>query len=288
MSNEQKKYKTPQAFEQALISHLKNISEAENKSISSLRYKVVFERFLARIFQNKNDNWVLKGGYSLELRYKGSGISRTTTDIDFVIKELKDLDEEKIWDMLKEMSKINLTDWFSFEVQAPKKELTFPVYGGWRFLVISKIGTKEFNRFNIDVVIGDKFISEVEWVKGNELLSFAGIKAPLIAIIQLEKQFAEKLHTYTNPSLINNSRIRDLVDLIIYLDKGIPDKNMLKKEIEITFKIRNTHDIPKVLLSPPIEWESGYKNLAGDWGASKRTIGEAFEYLNDFWKRLYK
>ena len=61
----------------------------------------------------------------------------------------------------------------------------------------------------------------------------------------------------------------------------------MRKEIEITFKIRNTHDIPKMLLSPPEEWEVGYKNLADEWGASKKTTDEAFEYLNDFWKGLY-
>lgn len=287
MSSKSNKYKTAEAFKQALISNLQSISKTENKNVEILLYKVVFERFLARVFHNRNDNWMVKGAYSLELRYKDTNISRTTRDIDFVLRGIKSINENKIWDMLKDISRIDLKDWFLFEVLAPHKELTLPTYGGWRFPVIAKIENKEFKRFNIDIVLSDDLISEPEWIRGYDLLSFASIKPSLIAIIPLGKQIAEKIHTYTNPKIENNSRVKDLVDLVIYIDQGLPKNKVLKKDIENTFKARNTHDIPKVLLSPPDNWEKPYANLATECGTSKKNIKEAFKYLSNFWNSLY-
>lgn len=287
MPDESQKYETPEAFERALITRLKNSARASGTTLEKLLNKVIFDRFLARVFHNGKDNLVVKGAYSLELRYKDTGIARTTKDIDFMLKELKGITENEMWGLLKEISQIDLNDWFSFEVLAPQQELTLATYGGLRFPVIAKIGKKEFKRFKIDVVIADSFNSEPDWVTGNELLGFAGIDAPTIALIPLAKQFAEKIHTYSNPVIENNSRVRDLVDMVIYIDHGLPDKETLKKEIANTFRIRKTHDIPKVLLSPPANWKEPYVRLASDWGASKKNIDEAFDYLNSFWKDLY-
>lgn len=264
MPNKSSKYQTAESFKQALISNLQSICKKENKSIEVIIYKVIFERFLARVFHNKSDKLIVKGAYSLELRYKDTNVSRTTRDIDLVLKELKNISENEIWDLLKEISKIDLKDWFSFEVLAPQKELILPIYGGWRFPIITKIGNKEFKRFNIDIVLADSLTFVPEWTPGNDFLNFAEIEPPLIAIIPLGKQFAEKIHTYTNTKIENNSRVKDLVDLVIYIDQGLPKNKLLKKDIESTFKVRSTHDIPKVLLSPPSDWEKPYENLANE------------------------
>lgn len=282
------KYRTPEDFRKALEERIRKTTESENKTVNDIMYKVSFDRFLARIFHNGNENWILKGGYSLELRFKDiSGISRTTTDIDFALRELQNTTEEELWDSLKEIANVDLNDWFIFEVNAPTKELILPTYGGWRFLVVSKIGPREFNRFNVDISIAEGFVSKPIWKKGSDILSFAGIEPAKILIISAEKQFAEKIHAYTNPLLVNNSRTRDLVDLVIYIDQGFKDKELLKKEISLTFKTRNTHDVPKVILEPSKDWEKPYQNLASKWGASKTDLNQAFEYLSSFWGDLY-
>lgn len=282
------KYKTPEDFRKALEERIRKTSESENKTVNDVMYKVSFDRFLARVFHNGNEKWILKGGYSLELRFKDiSGISRTTTDIDFALRELKNITEEELWDSFKEMAKIDLNDWFTFEVNAPTKELILPTYGGWRFLVVSKIGPREFNRFNVDISIAEGFVSKPIWKEGSDILSFAGIEPAKILLISVEKQFAEKIHAYTNPLLVNNSRTRDLVDLVIYIDQEFKDKELLKKEISLTFKTRNAHDVPKVILEPSEDWEKPYQNLASKWGASRKTLDKAFEYLSVFWTDLY-
>lgn len=281
-----KKYPNAESFRQALTAKLQTISKIEGKSIESFQYRVVFEQFLARVFHDKNESWVVKGAYSLELRYKDEDINRTTTDIDFVLKELKNLSQDDILEMLKKICKIDLEDWFSFEV-FPSQELAQPQYGGWRYLIIARIGNKEFRKFNVDIVIGDHFISEVEWTKGYELLSFADIETPQIAIIPLGKQFAEKIHALTNPQLLNNSRVKDLVDIVIYIDKGLSEKPILIKELQNTFSSRKTHEIPKVILKPSEDWKVPYEELASEWGASKKSLDEAHRYLSEFWINLY-
>ena len=289
MKKEYRKYKTPEDFRRALDEKMRKISNSEGKTINEIMYKIAFDRFLARVFYKNNKNWVLKGGYSLELRFKDiSNISRTTTDIDFALKAPSYTSEKQIWDLLQEIAKCDLTDWFNFTVGAPKKELTMPTYGGWRFPVTSRVGTREFNRFNVDISIAESFLSTPKWEKGNDFLSFAGIKPPKILIISAEKQFAEKIHAYTNPQIFNNSRTRDLIDLVIYIDHGFKSSTNLKKEISLTFKTRDTHDVPRVILEPPIDWKEPYKNLATNWGASKTNLQKAHEYLSNFWKRLYK
>jgi hypothetical protein len=69
----------------ALEDRLKQIALVENMDIMRLRKQVAFDRFLARLFSSTDkDIFVLKGGYSLELRLRRA---RTTKDIDLAIND---------------------------------------------------------------------------------------------------------------------------------------------------------------------------------------------------------
>ena len=71
------KYATPQAFRQALEDRLRR--EHPRHRIPRLRKMIAFERFMAHL----NDDWILKGGYALQLR---SELARPTKDIDLLAK----------------------------------------------------------------------------------------------------------------------------------------------------------------------------------------------------------
>ena len=59
---DQKKYRSPAAMRTALEERLNRTGREENKDIQRLRRQVAFDRFLARIFSNKESNrFVLKG-----------------------------------------------------------------------------------------------------------------------------------------------------------------------------------------------------------------------------------
>lgn len=73
------RYATPEAFRTALEDRLKH-AQNEQVGLSRLRKRVVFERLLARLTAHAADEWVLKGGFALELRL--DELSRSTKDID--------------------------------------------------------------------------------------------------------------------------------------------------------------------------------------------------------------
>src|SRR5579864_4514680 len=69
---------SPAGFRAQLLARLRNQAQAANVAAQRLQQRVAFERFLARL--GPSGEWVLKGGFALELRY-GWG-SRPTRDID--------------------------------------------------------------------------------------------------------------------------------------------------------------------------------------------------------------
>ncbi len=287
MTKEQnKKYENAYAFRRALEDRLSNISKKEGVALDRLRRKVAFDRLLARLFKNKQNKWLLKGGYALELYLHD--IARTTKDIDLSIPEKKKINKEKIRDMLQEEAQKDIKDYFQFLIGASYQDLHQPVYGGWRYPVEAKLDNRTFTKFHLDIGIGDEIISKPIWQKGHNLLNFAGISPAKVAIIPREQQFAEKIHSYTYPKdKRNNSRVKDLLDLALLIQYGKLRKVILKQSIERTFQNRGTHHLPERLESPPADWEKVYAKLADECKSSKRNIDEAFRYLDTYWKKIF-
>lgn len=287
MPTDPKQYKTATSFRRALEDRLKNIAEAEAIPLDRLRRRVSFDRLLARLFdRNKPLLWLLKGGYALELRFQN--IARATKDIDFTIPEMKEATKEKIHELLQDEVKKDMGDWFKFLIGAPMKDLDQTVYGGWRYPVTTRLDNRKFSEFHLDVGVGDALISEPEWQKGPEILSFAGIDPVFVALLPRDQQFAEKLHSYTYPREVREfSRTKDLVDIVLLIDQGLPEKPQMVKAIQATFAWRETHSLPQVLQSPPTIIATSYNAMAIDCGVSKKTMDEAFQYINGYWQQLF-
>lgn len=287
MAKEQnKKYENAYAFRRALEDRLNNLSKKEGIALDRLRRKVAFDRLLARLFKNKQNKWLLKGGYALELYLHD--IARTTKDIDLSIPEKKKVNKEKIRDMLQEEAEKDIKDYFQFLIGASYQDLRQPVYGGWRYPVEAKLDNRTFTKFHLDVGIGDEMVTKPIWQKGHNLLSFAGISPAKVSVIPREQQFAEKIHSYTYPKdKRNNSRVKDLLDLVLLIQHGKLRKTILKQSIEKTFQNRGTHHLPEKLESPPADWEKVYEKLADECKSSKGNIDEAFIYLDKYWKKIF-
>ena len=61
------KYATGAALRAAIEERLRQIAKSEARELQILRRQVAFDRFLARLFDSANTQWVLKGGYAMEL-----------------------------------------------------------------------------------------------------------------------------------------------------------------------------------------------------------------------------
>ena len=279
-----REYGSATAFRKALEDRLNRVAQLEQVQVNRLRRHVAFDRLLARLFRSDTlAPWALKGGYALELRFK---TARATVDIDLTVAliaaETEAEANEILRDMLQTAAGLRLGDWFEYTIGPPMMDLDGAPYGGARFPVEARMDGRIFSRFHLDAGIGDEVIQPVEKFECRDWLEFAGIPSPVVEAISREQQFAEKLHAYTLPRESANSRVKDLVDMALLIRSGGVDPKLVSEAIQITFRRRRTHDVPRILRRPPHDWEGRFKALAVQCdlaGGMDKVFGE----LERFW-----
>ena len=158
-------YATAGALRAALEARLHDQSRRDRVDLQRLRRQVAFDRLLARMFdptQPGRDDWVLKGGYALEMRYHRA---RSTKDLDLTVGSRSG------------------------------------ARGGARFPVDARLDGRTFARFHVDLGVGDDVLEPLEQVVGEDWLGFAGIPALSVPALSAEQHWAEKLHAYEPPLL---------------------------------------------------------------------------------------
>lgn len=251
----------------ALEERLKQVAKTENQDIMRLRRQVAFDRFLARLFNgDRSDLFVLKGGYSLELRLKKA---RTTKDIDICIHDtsgLVDSGEEPVRQLIQQQAEEDLGDFFYYTVGEAILDLENAPYGGYRFPVECTMAGRRFAHFSIDIAAGDAWIVPHDTIELHHWLNFAGIAAATVLTISPEQQFAEKLHSYTMPRETPNSRVKDLVDMVLLINNTKMNADTLQNAVLKTFQRRKTHEIPLSLQNPPDSWSTQLKKMSEECG----------------------
>src|SRR6266478_763887 len=271
-----KRYATAAAFRRALEDRLQDIAGKENVDLQRLRRQVAFDRLLARLFQGAQPRalpWVLKGGYAMELRIKAA---RTTKDIDLTMRSVFSSDEKKddkknlaVLEKLQEVAAFSSDDFSVYTIGEPIADLDAAPYGGARFPAEARLDGRIFVGFHLDAGIGDAVMKPLEVIEGQDWLGFAGIASPSLYMIPREQQFAEKLHAYTLPRQgAGNTRVRDLVDMVLLIQSGTLGKAQVAEAIRVTFDRRGTHAVPSVLPQPPTNWQKPYDALAKECGLS--------------------
>lgn len=105
------RYQTATAFRQALEERLKTRSGGDAARIARDRKRVVFDRLLARLLIVSPGNWLLKGGFALDLRLADR--ARTTKDVDI---EWHD-DEEQLLETLIDATGRDIGDFFEYAIE---------------------------------------------------------------------------------------------------------------------------------------------------------------------------
>ena len=236
MKEPPRQYASGPAFRVALETRLKVISTTEGIDLQRLRRQVSFDRLLARFFAEKNAPWLLKGGYAMELRLR---TARTTKDIDISLPaEMVDAFDGGVVKRVQQSARIELADFFTFVIGESRLDLNAAPEGGARYPVVASIAGRVFTKFHLDVGIGDAVVHPTELIKGRNWLDFAGIPPAMLMAISKEQQFAEKLHAYTLPRHdSSNSRVKDLVDMVLLARLRTMDKSLLQQAISATFSL---------------------------------------------------
>ena len=144
------------------------------------------------------------------------------------------------------------------------------------------MGDRNFASFHLDVSTGDVLREPFELLEGRDWLGFAGIAPSKMPAISREEQFAEKLHAYSLPREGRpNSRVKDLVDLLLLIESGTLDAERLRQSIQATFLRRNTHPVPASLGPPPETWAGPFAEMASKCGLNQ-DLAAAFSRVAEF------
>lgn len=279
--------KTATDFRKHLEKNLQTEFIKTGENIHRLRRKVAFDRLLARIFAQEPSSFFLKGGYAMELRITQA---RTTKDMDLTwsrrIRDSKEPISELIQQELQALARINLNDHFIYHIGQPKSDIENAPYGGSRHTVSAVIDNRPFVEFPLDVG-GDFLIEQLEKIPGANWLEFYGIDPPIISMISVEQQFAEKLHSYTLPREQINTRTKDLIDLLLLLKTNNRTTKAFQNALNRVFKARNTHPLPDFLPTPPVSWQQPFVEIATECGISQN-LKEGFTTVSEFYEAVHR
>lgn len=262
------KYASARAFRQALEDRLR--TRYPSHQIPRLRKMIAFERFMARL----GGDWVLKGGYALQLRTEKA---RTTQDVDLLAQHISA--DEIQQSLLKELRR-GLGDYFEFFIEQAEFQLDDENLS--RFRVTSRVAGRVFERFHIDIGYDDPIVESVEYLRPPNYLDFAEIKAPSIPCYPITQHIAEKLHAIVRPRPVENSRVKDFVDLLIFAEiSPTLEAKLLKEAIRAVFEARGDI-LPEGLTHIPRQWKQKFKKLAKELDLPYLEFEEAVQAVQNF------
>lgn len=247
--------RTPAGFRTQLLQRLRSEALRTGIPAQRLQQRIAFERLLARL--PHDGEWVLKGGFALQFRY---GLqARPTRDVDLRTA----LDPAAALDRLRQAAAAaTARDNFSFEFGEVAQEMQGAPGGSQRVRVVARVAGLEFVTFHLDLSSGDAVVDPPDLLRGSDLLQFAGIAPVEFPVYPVPQHLAEKLHAYTLPRSQENTRVRDLVDLIIISATEKVEADRLSRSVEATFAVRGTHPIPEQLPEPPAAWAQPFAAIA--------------------------
>ena len=187
----------------SLKAKIRNYAKDNRIAAQVVLQNYMFERFLARLSRSEyRDKFVIKGGMLIAAIV---GLdTRSTMDLDTTLKGLP-LTEEKIFDAINTISKIDLGDDIYFEMISIDPIRKDDIYGGY-CVRINAIYDTIVTPLSMDVSTGDVI------TPGAVLYEFGGIFDESVQIslwgYNIETVMAEKVETILSRSIFN-TRPRD-------------------------------------------------------------------------------
>jgi predicted nucleotidyltransferase component of viral defense system len=253
------------AFRTALEHRLHNKSRQTSISIDRLRRRVVFERVLARLHTAEPGVWVLKGGMALEVRLRDN--ARLTKDLDLGMRG--DISEPAAFHdrLIESLATLETTDFFQFR------------------RVEANLAGRAFGTLSLDVSPRAHELTATEHLTLPNSLDFAGIPECSVEVVDVHRHAAEKLHAISRQyGDRENSRVRDLVDLVLLVEHDLLDRDRLALQAGHVWAERDRTEPPDEPPALPFDWAPRYADLAALHGLPT-DITEATDVLNTVWPR---
>ena len=267
---------TPAGRRASLIVRMSNAARETGVVPRRIHLVVAIDRLLVRLFQAAPGQWVVKGGYANQLRRPDD--ARFTEDLDLKI----DAAIETAPELLASGFAVDLGDDFSYEVATSPGPLEGPPGGGLRFAVVARLAGTELVRFKVDVSAADVVVGDVESCFSDPVLERLGFRRSRFPVYPANQHFAEKLHALTLPRDVENTRARDLVDLVWFVRRFTFRSDELAIACIATFERRKTHPWPPVIDVPPDSWTRPYGVWRAELDLAEPTPSGAASALRSF------
>jgi hypothetical protein len=153
--------------------------------------------------------------------------------------------------------------------------------------IAARVAGEEFARFHIDIASNDAIVGDSDYFEGSSLLAFTNIDSIEFPIYPVPQQLAEKLHAYTLPRSVVNTRTKDLVDMVMLTTIEIVDAGVLQASLKATFDRRGTHAVPRELPPPPSRWAAPFTRLAASASTMPtQELGKGWSLAAEFWNPI--
>lgn len=158
----------------------------------------------------------------------------------------------------------------------------------WRTKVAARLAGKPFGSVQLDVSPRAHELDQSELVPLPNALAFAGIDAPAIEIIEVHRHAAEKFHGMLKDfGERENSRVRDLVDLVILSEHELLDPAALGIAVEQVWRERDAVAPPAVLPPLPESWPDRYAQIALDHDLTTNSFADATALVAALWTEMF-
>lgn len=281
------RYQSSVALRRALENRLAASSRETHVALARLRRRVVFERLVARLERTEPGMWVVKGGMAMEVRLRDD--ARLTKDIDLGLRDGV-ADSEELHERVVDALMIDLdADGFSFTAAEPMP-LAADAGGTptWRIKVGVQLAGKLFDTVQLDVSPRQHELERADRIELPNLLAFAGVPAPVVEVVDVHRHAAEKFHAMLRDyGDRENSRVRDLVDLVAMIEHGLLNPSTLASRVVDVFAERDATQPPAVLPSLPAGWAIRYDGLGVESETSPRTYAGAVDLVRQLWTDMF-
>jgi hypothetical protein len=208
------------------------------------------------------DNYYLKGGVAMELRYAEA--ARATKDIDIGVSGKR---EERLR-VFQDAIALGFDD-FTFQLKG--KPLNMDKVDAVRLELAVRYRARAWQTIEVDLgSSGEGAVDLVEpAIPG---LAAMGLRVPSpVRCLNLNEQVAQKLHACTGP--YSHGRARDVLDILLIDLLGKLDITTVRLSAKQIFTQRATHDFPPSNRIPA-EWQSELEALANELGYPATSAAE--------------
>jgi hypothetical protein len=281
-----KTYETAEALRVALEHRLLAHSRASGVNLERLRRRVVFERVVARLHHREPSVWVIKGGMALEMRLCDD--ARLTKDLDLGLRAPVGAEGDLRERLIESLAEDPDLDRFVLVPGAVTKLLEQDDGAAtWRTTVTARLAGRPFGTLQLDISPRPHELGATDRLPLPNSLAFAGIETPTVEVVAITRHAAEKFHGMLMQfEDRENSRVRDLVDLVILEERKLLDPYDVAVAVRQVWAERAAAP-PVSLPALPAQWPERYERLAHEYQLRHARFDDAVTLIENLWTTMF-